>query len=438
MTHLLSRVLEADGLVLGPQKGLDGQAPDVRAGLSWGLSTYAAARLRRAAVLSLHRELALAFGAQMVDWSDDDWVLDVLAAPVDGSDDQPSGAVTFRQAAGWHPASAIHYDSREAASLLEPDAWHDLLTIAPDRPTNDVRGAGYQRIRHLYPYVRHTGSIDATGYPEAEMVHTPDIRTVAQLEELLAAPAAEMIKSLVVICDRGQGSTRPIICALRGDNDLDLNRVARLTGSVTARLATASEVLELTGSRIGYAGPIPTKNVTDVVFDIGCPLGSPVVCGTHREEYHLIGAVAGVDFERPSFTCGISTSTDVEDPDRGFRLLWLRQYYEELLVKLQTDEALPDDRPFQTVVVPARPADAASAMRVAKKLSSVRTSVLVDDRSVTFGSRMTDWDMLRPNETVVVGREFERGLVEAGRGAARRRSMPIEELLDREERMVGQ
>jgi prolyl-tRNA editing enzyme YbaK/EbsC (Cys-tRNA(Pro) deacylase) len=410
-------LLATHNLVLGPRREDHAPTPAARLGIEWGTASLAAVRLRRKAYESVRADLDEACPVQAATCGEGSWLFDAIGARANvRSVQEPTGS-EFRRIALHTPDVGTFTDLRQLAVLEDPAAWHDLLTIVP------AGGGRFDGCPWFAPAPHATPS--EHDEPKVEQVATPGIRTVEQLEASFAVPPEDMIKTLVVVCTR-DGWDRPVLCALRGDDELDLGKVRSLTGSEATRLASASEVEALTGSPVGFAGPSASRGIADVVFDVGCPFDRPVICGRHVAEHHLFGARIGRDIPAPAFVFDIR-----KGPCRdaaGFRVVWLRSRYEALVRALLEDRLAPDLRPFDVVVLPARPADLEHAVEVAGLHSDHHVDL--DDRPASFGRRMTDWELLVPRRTVVVGRGFTDGVVDVAIGSGGLQERRIDDLAD--------
>jgi prolyl-tRNA editing enzyme YbaK/EbsC (Cys-tRNA(Pro) deacylase) len=91
---------------------------------------------------------------------------------------------------------------------------------------------------------------------------TPEQRATA-----LRADLAQVVKSLVFVVPRPQGRLLPIVCLVSGRNQVDLGSLAAVAGEVNIRLATASEVSDLTGYSIGGVPPFGYDRDVRIVMD---------------------------------------------------------------------------------------------------------------------------------------------------------------------------
>ena len=86
--------------------------------------------------------------------------------------------------------------------------------------------------------------------------------TAADAARAVGAEAADIVKSLVVVCDG-----RAMLALVPGDRRGDLAKIARAAGANEARVARADEVRTITGFEPGAVAPFPLPNVERVLID---------------------------------------------------------------------------------------------------------------------------------------------------------------------------
>ncbi|TMF40286.1 MAG: YbaK/EbsC family protein [Chloroflexi bacterium] len=96
----------------------------------------------------------------------------------------------------------------------------------------------------------------------AESTHT-----AAEAAEAVGAELGQIVKSLVFVAPREDGSLEPVLCLVSGPNRVDLARLAAVTGERDIRRSTAREAQELTGFVIGgippFGHPRPVRTIMD-------------------------------------------------------------------------------------------------------------------------------------------------------------------------------
>jgi prolyl-tRNA editing enzyme YbaK/EbsC (Cys-tRNA(Pro) deacylase) len=91
--------------------------------------------------------------------------------------------------------------------------------------------------------------------------------TAAEAAEAVGAELGQIVKSLVFVSPRDDGSLEPILCLVSGPNRVDLNRLAAVLARPDVRRATAREANELTGFSIGGIPPIGHVRRLRVIMD---------------------------------------------------------------------------------------------------------------------------------------------------------------------------
>ncbi len=122
-----------------------------------------------------------------------------------------------------------------------------------------------------------------------QKVETPHCDTIEALARLLQVPTSRTAKA--VFYSTGD---RLIFAVIRGDLQIDEDKVKRATGAATLRWATDQEI-ERVGAAPGYASPIGTRGATIVVDD--SVVHSPnLVAGANQAGYHFLNTNVPRDY----------------------------------------------------------------------------------------------------------------------------------------------
>ncbi|HXD97586.1 MAG TPA: proline--tRNA ligase [Candidatus Acidoferrum sp.] len=119
-------------------------------------------------------------------------------------------------------------------------------------------------------------------------VATPNVRTIAQLSELLKIDPRLTIKSLLYSTPAGF-----VLALVRGDHAIHERKLARVVGG-DPRAAHPEEIVQQLGAPAGSVGPVGAR--VTIIADEALREGTYVV-GANREGFHLRGVVPGRDFE---------------------------------------------------------------------------------------------------------------------------------------------
>ena len=284
---------------------------------------------------------------------------------------------------------------------------------------------------------------------------TPGVRTIAALETVEGgAPAHRQIKTMVMVLD---GSMT--LALVRGDHQLNLQKLADGTGAVDIRPAEPAETLERLGAHPGSLGAVGVKDLP-IVADHCLRGRRNLATGANADGWHY----SGVDIERdiavdewldlrevsagePCVNCGRPLEV-VRCIEAGHIFKLGRRYAEAMgAAVLDADgvertitmgsygigigramaavaETHHDDRgliwpvavaPYETVITVASMRDdaaVAAAERLYGELQGLGVEVLLDDRDARAGVKFADAELVGIPWRITVGRALAEGAVE--------------------------
>ena len=284
---------------------------------------------------------------------------------------------------------------------------------------------------------------------------TPGVRTIAALETVEGgAPAHRQIKTMVMVLD---GSMT--LALVRGDHQLNVQKLADGTGAVDIRPAEPAETLERLGAHPGSLGAVGVKDLP-IVADHSLRGRRNLATGANADDWHY----SGVDIERdiavdewldlrevsagePCVNCGRPLEV-VRCIETGHIFKLGRRYAEAMgATVLDADgvertitmgsygigigramaavaEVHHDDRgliwpvavaPYETVITVASMRDdaaVAAAERLYGELQGLGVEVLLDDRDARAGVKFADAELVGIPWRITVGRALAEGAVE--------------------------
>jgi prolyl-tRNA synthetase len=293
-------------------------------------------------------------------------------------------------------------------------------------------------------------------------VHTPGVKTIAELCAFLKVPAEKTVKAVVVdgIDDK------PVLLMVRGDHELNMIKAGKLD-AVKKPIAFASpaSIREAFGADPGSLGPVGFKGA--VIADRTVTTMADFVIGANETDHHYTGANIARDFVEPLVADIRNAATGDASPDgkgklelcRGIEvghIFQLRTKYSKALNLAFLDEGgksqimemgcygigvtrvvaaaieqnhdergvifPPSIAPFDIAIVPIGMKKSAQVKETAEKLyADMRAAgldVLLDDREDRLGSMLADIELIGIPQRIVVG---ERGL-KAGQVEYQRRT----------------
>ena len=307
----------------------------------------------------------------------------------------------------------------------------------------------------------------ATADPMQE-VHTPNVGTIDDLCAFLKIKPQQTIKTLIYTADDDV-----IIAVLRGDHELNPEKLTQALGGRSADLADTATIERISGAAVGFAGPMDkAEKATLMLIDhaiAALPLG---VTGANKTDYHITNVVPGRDFPLQGDNirlCDIRNAVE-GDTYNGKKLLFNNGIEVGQVFKLGTKysakigatfldengkdhpclmgcygiginriiasaiEATNDKdgiiwpisiAPFETLITAVNPDDpdvARAADDLYNTLSDRGADVLLDDRPLRGGVKFKDADLIGIPIRVTVGK---RG-VEAGQLEIKLRRDPKE------------
>lgn len=300
-------------------------------------------------------------------------------------------------------------------------------------------------------------------------VDTPDAHTIDALTEQLGVAADQIAKHVLLTGRTAEGEPRLVVAIVRGDMDVNPVVAARLSG-VGELVPAEAEAIRSAGLEPGFASAVGLANAQrdaiTVVADELIEAQTNWVVGANEVDVHLTGAQVGRDFtldatgalalppegaldessgEPLTFVRGVevgnifqlgrrytdavgATWLDEQGRPRSFVMGSYGIGVGRLLACLaehhHDEHGLawpPAVAPYDVQIVAIGKGDAArtAAGTLAEALRQAGVDVLVDDRDIGAGVKLTDADLRGLPLRVVVGqRGLDRGVVELKRRLA--------------------
>ena len=134
------------------------------------------------------------------------------------------------------------------------------------------------------------GEHEFGGIPAPVKFHTPNQRTIQQLEQKSHVAARDIIKTLIYT---GGGKTFAVL--VRGDHEVNELKVQKYLGCSEIALAEYSSLQDSAGVESGYVGPVGLP--LTLLIDAAVADMTEAVTGAGEKDYHLRGVVPGRDFQ---------------------------------------------------------------------------------------------------------------------------------------------
>ncbi len=314
-----------------------------------------------------------------------------------------------------------------------------------------------------------------------EKVHTPDIRTIAQLAEFLSIAEHDTVKTMVGVIDEPHSplDQRLVFFCIPGDRDL--NDVKASWAAAGVRLLEDEEFKERDLPK-GSLGPVGAKDAYEAIVIADVSLADHVAwgIGANEDDYHYINAQPGPDFEVDEWADLVLAAPADYCPECGAQLdgargieisqvFQLGTRYSESMGATYADEN-GDEQPFimgcygvgvsrslaavieqhndengivwpvsvaplEVAVLPLSVGDDEiwpTAERLWRELSDTGMEVVIDDRDERPGVKFNDADLIGWPFQLVVGKKgLAEGVVELKtRATGERTTVPLEQAVE--------
>jgi len=137
-----------------------------------------------------------------------------------------------------------------------------------------------------------TDGAQVSSFSKAEIIDTPNTKSIEELSEFLKVPSAVILKTLVYIADK-----KSVLVLIRGDKAVEETKLKNALNVKELRIAVAAEIEELMVQKgfnadKGFIGPVGMQGVWMVADESVKDLKNFVV-GCNQKDKHLVGANFG-------------------------------------------------------------------------------------------------------------------------------------------------
>jgi prolyl-tRNA synthetase len=135
---------------------------------------------------------------------------------------------------------------------------------------------------------------DQKTFKPLQKVLTPNQRTVEDVTQFLNVSAADLVKTLIFVSDKG-----PVAALVRGDHEINEKKLKIILGTDDLQLADEETVERVSRSPKGFAGPMGLSIPIFADFDI--QKMANFVTGANEKDHHFIHVNTGRDFQVSKF-----------------------------------------------------------------------------------------------------------------------------------------
>jgi len=288
-----------------------------------------------------------------------------------------------------------------------------------------------------------------------EKVSTPNVKTVEEVCGFMDSQPQELVKTLIIMADG-----EPVLALLRGDHEINLNKLQKLLGAKDLELASPETIERVTQAPVGFAGPVSVTGYR-LIADLVTKGMRNFIAGANENDAHYRGVNWGRDAEPEQFAdlrlsktgdlcCRCRSALTFSRGIEVGHIFKLGTKYSEALGATYLDDQSKKralvmgcygigvsrtmaaaieqsyDRygiiwpvalaPFQVIVLMVDPLDEQVrdiAVHMANSLKAAGLEALLDDRDERPGIKFKDSDLIGVPLRVTVGvRDLKSGVVE--------------------------
>jgi len=280
-------------------------------------------------------------------------------------------------------------------------------------------------------------------------LHTPGAKTIEEVCGFLKAKPKKLIKTLIY-----KSLDKTVAALVRGDMEINDEKI-RCTIGEGVELADEECIKALTGSDVGFAGPVGLADKVDMlIVDHSVAAMEAGIAGANKTDYHIANVAPGRDFPLEGDNVVVADIRNAVEGDtyQGRKLLFRRGIEVGQVFKLGTKyssklgakflgadgQEMPclmgcygiginrivasaiengyDDHgiiwpisiaPFEVMVVPAGNSNdiVEAAEKLYTELIQAGVEVLLDDRDVRGGVKFKDADLIGVPVRVTIGKK---------------------------------
>jgi len=280
-----------------------------------------------------------------------------------------------------------------------------------------------------------------------EEISTPGVKTIEQLSDFLHVSADNFVKTLVYKAD-----AVPVYVCIRGDHEVNVNKLRRALKCETCELADDAAVEKATGAPVGFAGPVGAAG--KIVADPFVMNMRNFYTGANKKDAHIGGVNPGRDFN-PTIVadiryaeagdacarCGgklaISRGIEVghifklgtkyskslgatfqDERGRSHPMIMgsygigINRIFASLL-EISSDDAgciFPFSiAPYHVIIVPvgSEMPNRQAAEEIYDEMTGAGVEVLLDDRDASPGVKLKDADLIGIPLQIIIGKKFK-------------------------------
>ena len=117
---------------------------------------------------------------------------------------------------------------------------------------------------------------------DMQVIDTPNVGTIEDVSKFLNSSVQRFIKTIIYIADK-----KPIAVLVRGDFEINEIKLQSLIGCEELELASQEIVEEVTGAKVGFAGPINLRKQVKIYADYSVIKVVNGIVGANKTDAHI-------------------------------------------------------------------------------------------------------------------------------------------------------
>jgi len=147
-----------------------------------------------------------------------------------------------------------------------------------------------------------------------EVIKTPGMETVEALVEHFKIPIARTVKTIVFETDEGEA----VAVGLRGNYDINEEKLIKILGCKSLKMASAETIKKVTSAEVGYAGIVDLPKDVRLIVDDSVESMVNFECGANKTAHHNFNVNWGDDVKKPKKFYDIKVAQEGDtDPETG-------------------------------------------------------------------------------------------------------------------------
>jgi len=170
---------------------------------------------------------------------------------------------------------------------------HEFMVLA-DTGEEEIAwcSCGYGANSEKAECIKYEKKENSEPMPEMEEVFTPNIGSVADVAKFLSSTERKFIKTMIYVADGA-----PVAVLVRGDHDVNESKLQSLLGCNELELASPEIIQEVTGAKVGFAGPVNLKKQVKILADYAVGNIVNAVIGANKDDKHIKNVNINRDFK---------------------------------------------------------------------------------------------------------------------------------------------